>query len=147
MKESSPRPIKRRRSALPKGCSLYKVRALKQRAELLSCFAPSAFWKTPVRVLAVCYNGIGPDQWSPAFRRLVTRLLAPFEVSALIHDYEYVCAPRSYGAFSTANWRFFCNAFLEGAERRRFVMVLEGALLALLCQFFGWHAFREAENE
>lgn len=122
------------------------VRALRDCCRDISAWAPPAFWRAEIDRLRSCYNGIGPEAWSSRLRNLVTRLLEPFEVAALIHDFEYVTAHRSYGAFTLANLRFGFNAILEARSLRSWRLFRLGVLLALLCQLFGWSAFRRANE-
>ena len=67
-------------------------------------------------------------------------------MAALIHDFEYVTARRSYCAFTLANLRFGFNAILEARSLRSWRLFRLGVLLALLCQLFGWSAFRRANE-
>lgn len=117
--------------------------------------APPKMFNTPLAKLTKVYNGIGPGAWSSRFRKLVTRLLEWFEPEALIHDWEYEYAKRSYWAFTAANLRFAYNAakaaWIEArrsvasrrAKRRMRRRIRAGLLLALLCQLFGWRGFRK----
>lgn len=116
---------------------------------------PPEMFNTPLAKLTKVYNGIGPGAWSSRFRKLVTRLLEWFEPEALIHDWEYEYAKRSYWAFTAANLRFAYNAakaaWIEArrsvasrrAKRRMRRRIRAGLLLALLCQLFGWRGFRK----
>jgi len=107
--------------------------------------APEDFDRTAPETLRVIYNGIGPDCWSDRFRRLTTRLLAMFEPEALIHDWEYTFQPKTYQAFTAANARFAINAVRYALRYKRSAKyMLCGALLALLCQLFGWRGFKSA---
>ena len=134
------------------------VRALRDCCRDISAWAPPAFWRAEIDRLRSCYNGIGPEAWSSRLRNLVTRLLEPFEVAALIHDFEFGTARRSYGAFTLANLRFLVNALLEAfhrhpprADRRELRRLLAmcgaGVLLAGLCQLFGWTGFMQTKIE
>lgn len=118
--------------------------------------APHGIYNTPISRLTKIYNGIGPDAWSSRFRKLVTNLLEWFEPEALIHDWEYEYAKRSYWAFTVANLRFAYNsaraAWIEAksasgppkrAKRRMWRRIRAGLLLALLCQIFGWNGFKK----
>ena len=75
-------------------CTIEHVNHLRRECLRLGCLAPEPFWSADASVLRSCYNGIGPEAWSSRLRNLVTRLLEPFEVAALIHDFEYVTARR-----------------------------------------------------
>ena len=142
------------------GCNYSEshVAALVARCREVSAWAPPAFWQAPAELRRRCYNGIGPEAWSSRLRELVTRLLEPFELAALIHDFEFGTAPRSYAAFTVANLRFAVNSLLEAFHRhppvanraelkRLLTMCAAGLLLAVLCQAFGWQGFRETKIE
>ena len=121
------------------------VAALVARCREVSAWAPPAFWQAPAELRCRCYNGIGPEAWSSRLRELATRLLEPFEVAALVHDFEFGTAERSYAAFTVANLRFAVNSLLEAFHRhppvanraelkRLLTMCAAGLLLAVLCQ-------------
>ena len=142
------------------GCNYSEshVAALVARCREVSAWAPPAFWQAPAELRCRCYNGIGPEAWSSRLRELVTRLLEPFELAALIHDFEFGTAPRSYAAFTVANVRFAVNSLLEAFHRhppvanraelkRLLTMCAAGLLLAVLCQAFGLQGFRETKIE
>lgn len=88
---------------------IYKLRLAIIRHNLS---APAGFFGTPIKTLRACYNGIGPDRWSPLFRRWVTKLLEYFEPECLIHDWEFAFQPRTYWHFTIANARMIVNTFL-----------------------------------
>jgi len=132
------------------------VLAVRRVCGLFEFIAPPAFWSADIPTLRAVYNGIGPDRWSGHFRRLVTFLLAWFEAAAIIHDWEYTFMPKTYRAFTAANWRFAKNVCREaimyyrdipGGWRMIARRVTEGLLLAMLCQFFGWSGFLTAKPE
>ncbi len=112
--------------------------------------APAGFFRAGVNVLQACYNGIGPDRWSPKFRKLITWLLENFEADALIHDWEYAFQPRTYLHFTIANVRMAVNAFYYAFRRNKgwkhvIKQTALGALLATLCQLFGWRGYRDTD--
>jgi len=104
--------------------------------------AAPGFWTAPAWQLRECYNGIGPERWARRWRRWVTRELRRFEPSALAHDWEFSCAPRTYLHFTIANTRFFVNSVLEAWETRVPWLAWHGFWLALVCQLFGWGGFK-----
>lgn len=114
---------------------------------------PDGFFMTPVAELTACYNGIGPDSWSPALRSLTTRLLDLYEAEALIHDWEYTYQPRTSSAFLAANIRFARNAIRAAFRCRTIPPKLRlkraacGVLLASLCQMFGWKGYLQTPQK
>lgn len=105
--------------------------------------APAGFWVTSVPELVAIFNGIGPDRWSSRFRKLTSWLLSPFMVAALVHDWEYSQPEKSYWAFTKANLRFAWNGLLEGLWEKHLALIPMGALLALLCQIFGYGGYQK----
>ena len=132
--------------------SLEHVQALKMRCFSARLSMPGPFRFATLEDLQSCYNGIGPDAWAPGLRSIVTALLDRFEPEALIHDWEYMYQPKTYGHFTRANLRFAWNAFMCAASTadsgRKNLLLQTGAgiVLALLCQLFGWQAFQDSEN-
>ena len=85
------------------------------------------------------YNGIGAE-WLPRWvRKMTTFFLSPLEPAALLHDVEYLGKNKSYWRFTVANFRLFLNA----AKDKYFFLGL-GA--ALVCQLFGWSAWKEGKE-
>lgn len=125
------------------------VMGLREIARKRNLYAPSLFWAVPPDVLRACYNGIGPDAWSPVLRSFVTRWLEAFEEDALIHDFEYAFVPRTYSAFTLANLRFAWNVTVNAFYCANLIAGIRhaalGTLLALLCQLFGWRGFRTTD--
>jgi len=128
--------------------SIGHVLGLKLAAIEFGLKAPPAFSECQAVVLQRLYNGLGPDRFPAWLRRVVTRLFAMFEPSALIHDWEYVFMPKSYFAFTAANLRFAVNCLLSALDAVGAAnMVREsvcGLFLALLCQLFGWRGYKTA---
>ena len=122
-------------------CAIEHVNHLRRECLRLGCLAPEPFWSADASVLRSCYNGIGPECWSSRLRNLVTRLLEPFEVAALIHDFEHVTAHHSYGAFTLANLRFGFHAILEARSLRSWRVLPLGGVVGLLWRAFGPGAF------
>lgn len=114
---------------------------------------PEGFSATPVAELTACYNGIGPESWSPALRSLTTGLLNLFEAEALIHDWEYTYQPRTSGAFLRANIRFARNAIRAALQwrsvplKKRLKRAACGVVLACLCQVFGWKGYLQTPQK
>jgi len=103
--------------------------------------APDSFWAASDDELAQAFNGIGAENWPKRLRAVLTALLRPFQAAALVHDWEYSLETKSYGAFSAANWHLAVNVAREALYDCRPGMIPAGALAALLCQIFGWHAY------
>lgn len=104
--------------------------------------APDSFWSAADSELAEAFNGIGAEHWPKWLRSALTVLLRPFQAAALVHDWEYTQNPKSFRAFSGANWRLAVNISLEALYNCHPGVIPAGALAALLCQIFGWHAYR-----
>ena len=126
--------------------SLTHVRDLRNIAGFFRLSVPPGFWIAADAQLAEIYNGIGPERWSSRFRRLTTWLLQFFAADALIHDYEYSLPVKNYKKFTLANLRFAYNAcklaFGNYRIRKACRVSLFGILLALLCQCFGYSAYK-----
>lgn len=106
---------------------------------------PADFHAASDDLLVRCYNGIGPDRWIPILRKLSTWLLSFFEADALVHDYEFCQANKSYWHFTMANTRFCWNALLlafQAYPAKTAVKVgLLGVALGVLCQAFGYSGY------
>lgn len=126
------------------------IRALRRHIITANLVAPAGFFQATDLELQRCYNGIGPDRWSKRFRKLTTDLLRFFESDALIHDWEYTFQPKSYIHFTVANARFLVNTFVAAYDSNRgsgskiIKQTAKGALLALLCQLFGWSGYKSS---
>lgn len=105
--------------------------------------APDSFWAASDEELAKAYNGIGADHWPTWLRTVLTALLRPFQAAALVHDWEYSREVKDYRAFAAANWRLAVNIALEAVYDCRPGMIPAGVLAAVLCQLFGWRAYRK----
>lgn len=131
--------------------SLEHVQTLKMQCFSARLSMPEPFRFSTVEELQAVYNGIGPEAWAPGLRSIVTALLDRFEPEALIHDWEYMYQPKTWGHFTAANLRFAWNAFIcacSSADSRKNLLIQTGAgiALALLCQIFGWKAFQDTET-
>ncbi len=111
------------------------IRELLAVTDLRNMSLPEGFATTSMEELQRIYNGIGPEAWGSSFRCCITKLLNWLETPALIHDWEYEFAPRTYGAFTQANLRLVWNSWKDG----RFKI---GLAAGLLCQIGGWGAFK-----
>ena len=104
--------------------------------------APVSFWTATDNELARAFNGIGAEQWPKQLRFALTVLLRPFQAAALVHDWEYSQKAKSYRTFTAANWHLAVNITREALYDCRPGVIPAGALAALLCQAFGWHAYK-----
>ena len=129
-----------------------KIAALLLKIRAAELSTPPGFFESNVETLRKCYNGVGPDAWSRRFRKFVTWLLEAFEPDALIHDWEFTFSPRTYSAFTAANWRFLCNGVRFAIFTYRWnlrgviVQSIKAIVLALLCQIFGWRGYKNRET-
>ena len=105
-------------------------------------FAPESFWLASESGLAAACNGVGPDRWPACLRRMLTWLLRPLEASSVIHDWEYSLPEKTFRSFTAANTRLAANVMLEAVYDCRPACMAAGILAALLCQIFGWRAYR-----
>ena len=96
---------------------------------------PPSFKGYSSRRLVKLYNGIGAEWMPKALRDLVTYICDRLEAAALLHDFEYTRKKKSYWRFTVANVRLAYNA---ARSRRPFL----GIAAAILCQLFGWGAYK-----
>ena len=104
--------------------------------------APDSFWNASDAELAQAFNGIGAAHWPTWMRVMLTALLRPFQAAALIHDWEYSQKIKNYRAFTVANWHLGVNIIREALYDCHPGVIPAGALAALLCQSFGWRAYK-----
>lgn len=134
----------------PYNFGLSHIQGLRRDIIANNLVAPAGFFRATDLELQQCYNGIGPDRWSKRFRKLTTDLLRFFESDALIHDWEYTYQPKTYIHFTIANARFLVNTFVaayagnQGRWSKIISQTAKGALLALLCQLFGYAGYKSA---
>ena len=115
------------------------IRYLRKTAVLLGFSVPENFRRYSSKTLLRCYNGVGA-QWMPGWmRKIFTYICLHLEAAALIHDFEYTRKKKSYGHFTKANLRLAYNA----CRSRHPVL---GAASALLCQLFGWYAYKNGKG-
>ena len=104
--------------------------------------APDSFWIASDAELVQAFNGIGAAHWPKWLRSTLTALLRPFQAAALVHDWEYSQKIKSYRAFSAANWHLAVNIAREALYDCHPGVIPAGVLAAILCQLFGWRAYR-----
>ena len=118
--------------------SIEHIKALKARALDKGFSLPKGFKHTSTRSLQLVYNGIGAE-WMPKFIiKLITWAWEKAEAPAMVHDYEYIMADKTYWNFLVANMRMVYNSFLNRTP-------VSGMLGGLICGIFGWRAFKEAD--
>ena len=103
--------------------------------------APDSFWDATDAELARAFNGVGAEHWPKWLRAVLNSLLRPFQAAALVHDWEYSQDGKSYRMFTAANWHLAVNIAREALYDCRPGVIPAGALVALLCQIFGWRAY------
>ena len=116
------------------------IRYLRQTAIALKFSFPPGFKRYNSDRLLNLYNGVGAD-WMPKFARRFLSWAFPFlEAPALLHDYEFTHGKKkSYWRFSVANVRLAYNC----ARNRQ---LLIGIAAAVICQIFGWSAYRNGSE-
>ena len=107
--------------------------------------APESFWSASDAELAQAYNGVGADHWPNWLRAVLTTLLRSFQAAALVHDWEYSQNTKTYRAFTAANWHLAVNVAREALYDCRPGVIPAGAMAALLCQIFGWRAYKQGK--
>ena len=120
--------------------SVEHIKYLRQKAIALNFSFPANFKRYSSKRLVSIYNGIGAE-WMPEFLRKITSFIFDrLEAAALLHDFEYTRQKKSYWHFTVANLRFAYNA----AKSRQ---LLAGVAGALLCQLFGWRAYKTGKED
>lgn len=115
------------------------IRYLRQTAIALKFSFPPNFKRYNSKRLLRCYNGVGAE-WMPDWLlKVVTFLCDRLEAPALLHDFEFVHGKKSYWRFTVANVRLAYNA----AKSRR---ILLGIAAAIICQLFGWYAYKNGKE-
>ena len=107
--------------------------------------APPEFWTVPNEELARAWNGIGPEHWPKWTRKFMSTLLRPFSAAALIHDWEYSRSIKSFGMFTDANMRLVENVAREAVFDCHPALIPWGIIAGILCEFFGWKAYKEGK--
>ena len=119
------------------------IKYLQQMAIALRFSFPKNFKSYSSKRLIRLYNGVGAD-WMPKWLRKVTTWLCRLlcdkaEAAVLIHDFEYTRKKTSYWRFTVANVRLTYNA---AKSSRPFL----GIAAAILCQLFGWGAYKAGKE-
>jgi hypothetical protein len=100
---------------------------------------PAGFEEKTFSFLQQHYNGIGAE-WMPKFvRKIVTFLLSRLEAAALLHDIEYLSENKKFWLFTKANFRLLVNCTKDHC-------FFPGVAAALLCQIFGWSAWKDGKE-
>lgn len=120
-------------------CSRKHIIYLCQYAEKNNFSFPPGFKNKTMQWLQRHYNGIGAEWMCPRLRSFTTKLLRHMEAHSLLHDFEYLNKNKSFWNFTKANFRLFYN----GIKSRHF---WSGLALALICQLFGWSAWKEGKE-
>ncbi len=100
---------------------------------------PKGFEQKSIPWLRCQYNGIGAEWMPSCVRKFVTRCFSWMEPAALIHDIEFMTAPKTYWNFTKANFRLAYNGLKSGC-------VFSGLSAAVICQLFGWSAWKEGKE-
>ena len=100
------------------------------------------FWSASEAELDAACNGVGPEHWPRRGRWLISWFLRPLDASSAPHDWEYSLPKKSYWRFTRANWRLAVNCTKEALYDVRIGVIPLGLIAALLCQIFGWRAYR-----
>jgi hypothetical protein len=120
-------------------CSLKHIKKLYSIAKEKHLSLPFGFEEKSFNWLRKHYNGIGAE-WMPQWiRNFVTKLFAPMEPAALIHDIDFLNKNKSYWNFTKANLRLFYNGFKSG-------YICSGFFLAIICQCLGWSAWKDGKE-
>jgi len=86
------------------------IRALRAYAIDRKFSFPPGFKRFSCLRLRKAYNGIGADWMPEIIRTLLTWFLNDLEAAALLHDFEFIYAPKTVWNFCVANLRFVYNA-------------------------------------
>lgn len=123
--------------------NLAYIKYLRQMAIALKFSFPKNFKSYSSKRLVRLYNGVGAE-WMPEWLRkvmtwLVRLLCDKAEAAVLIHDFEFTREAKSYYKFTKANLRLAYNCF----RSRR---LLVGICAAVICQLFGWSAYKSGKE-
>ena len=72
-------------------------------------------------------------------RRFISYIADRLEAPALLHDFEYTVGKKTYWNFTVANLRLAYNA----AKCKRLLL---GIAAAIVCQLFGWWAYKSGKE-
>lgn len=112
------------------------IRALRAYAVDKKFSFPPGFKRFSCLRLRKAYNGIGAEWMPKILRRMLTWFLTDLEAAALLHDFEFIYAPKTAWNFIVANVRFVYNA----ARSRH---PLSGLAAGILLMLFGYRAWKE----
>ena len=107
----------------------------------------------PIEVLAVAYNGTGPEFLPQTIRDRLDAACRPFLPAVMIHDVDYTFSDGSRRSFLTANKHLFWNCIICACAAhpwyswRRYVLILEAWTIYRACAKFGWIAWLLAYNK
>lgn len=108
--------------------------------------APTSFWAASEETLARAWNGIGPEHWPKWMRGAVSVLLRPFNAAALIHDWEFsMRGNKTFWHFTAANARLVENIAREAIFDCHPAIIPWGIAAGILCEVFGWRAYKEGK--
>ena len=107
--------------------------------------APESFWEADFETLGRAWNGIGPEHWPCWMRGAVSVLLRPFNAAALIHDWEFSQPEKTFGSFTAANARLIENIVRESLFNCHVGIIPWGIAAGILCELFGWKAYKEGK--
>lgn len=123
-------------AALRQKCNDYKL----ENREILEKYSDEELQK-------IC-NGIGPDCFPGAARKIVDKLHPSLEPVAVVHDVEWWESDGSRASFYASNERFKCNgrkcalAEYPWYDLRRYWVMHKARQFGNLCQVFGWEFYK-----
>lgn len=107
--------------------------------------APSSFWDADLETLSRAWNGIGPEYWWGWLRMAVSWLLRPFSAASLIHDWEFSQPGKTFAKFTAANAHLIENIAREAIFNCHVGIIPCGIAAGVLCEIFGWRAYKEGK--
>lgn len=130
--------------------SLKHCQTLLDECKDFGLWVSDGFYGTPIDTIRQVYNGLGPDRWPNWLRRAITSLFRWFESAALVHDWGYTYAPKTYWHFTVENIKLAWNGSrsawkFNGFSVHTFKQIAGALGLALLCQIGGWRGFKTAK--
>lgn len=118
---------------------LQHIEKLRNRVIERNYSLPAGFLELSPEYLAEHCNGIGAEWMPRMLRKLLTKALFLLEADSMVHDIEFLSTDKGYWKFTVANGRFALNAWKEHC-------FLSGTVAALICQAFGWSAWKEGKE-
>lgn len=129
---------------------IYAWRDLARRLELYGC-EPLLTYDVE-KILEIC-NGIGPS-WFPMWLRAIIDVLNPtLQLDAAIHDMGFYNGNGTFMDFTLKNVSFFVNGCklacykYKARDGRRYSVIFKSLTFAVLCELFGWSAYKTAVDE